>query len=272
MRDTITVMATIGVRPAGRPATHEVVNQPPPLEDRNLFTDHVALVEALEREGGGWAREQAEGVGAAWGGEPLEWGRLANEHPPRLRTHDRFGHRIDEVEFHPPGTSSWRWPPSRAARLPWTSERAGAHVARAAMGLTTGQVEAGHGCPMTMTFAAVPALRAQPELAAEWEPLLTAAGLRRRAAPAAEKGSAKCGMAMTEKQGGSDVRQHDDRHAGGRRRRRRGSTCCAGTSGSARRRCATCSSSWPRPTRASAASPSRGSCPTARATPSACSA
>jgi putative acyl-CoA dehydrogenase len=202
-------MATTGVRPAAAPATHEVVNQPPPLEDRNLFTDHVALVEALEREGGGWAREQAEGVGAAWGGEPIEWGRLANEHPPRLRTHDRFGHRIDEVEFHP----AWHALMALASEqglhsLPWTTDRPGAHVTRAAMGLTTGQVEAGHGCPMTMTFAAVPALRAQPELAAEWEPLLTAPAYDGELRPAAEKGSAKCGMAMTEKQGGSDVRSN----------------------------------------------------------------
>jgi putative acyl-CoA dehydrogenase len=200
-------MATIGVRPAGPPATHEVVNQPPPLEGRNLFTDHVALVEALEREGGGWAREQAEAVGAAWGGDALEWGRLANEHPPRLRTHDRFGHRIDEVEFHP----AWHELMTLASAqglhsLPWTSDRPGAHVARTAMGLTSGQAEAGHGCPMTMTFAAVPALRAQPEIAAEWEPLLTAAGYDGELKPAAEKGNAKCGMAMTEKQGGSDVR------------------------------------------------------------------
>jgi putative acyl-CoA dehydrogenase len=200
-------MATIGVRPGDALATHEVVNQPPPLEGRNLFTDHAALVEALEREGAGWAREQVEAVGAAWGGEPLEWGRLANEHPPKLRTHDRFGHRIDEVEFHPAWHKLLELASAQGLHsLPWTSDRAGAHVARTAMGLTSGQAEAGHGCPMTMTFAAVPALRAQPEIAAEWEPLLTAAGYDGELRPAAEKGNAKCGMAMTEKQGGSDVR------------------------------------------------------------------
>ena len=200
-------MATIGVRPGDALATHEVLNQPSPLEGRNLFTDHVALVEALEREGAGWAREQAEAVGAAWGGEPLEWGRLANEHLPKLRTHDRFGHRIDEVEFHPAWHKLLELASAQGLHsLPWTSDRAGAHVARTAMGLTSGQAEAGHGCPMTMTFAAVPALRAQPEIAAEWEPLLTAAGYDGELRPAAEKGNAKCGMAMTEKQGGSDVR------------------------------------------------------------------
>ena len=103
--------------------------------------------------------------------------------------------------------------------LPWTSTSPNPHVARAAMGLTTGQVEAGHGCPMTMTFAAVPALRATPELAAEWEPLLTAAGYDGELKPISEKTSAKCGMAMTEKQGGSDVRANSTYAEADRRRR-----------------------------------------------------
>src|SRR4051812_16953718 len=82
--------------------THDVTNQPPPLEDYDLFTANVPLVEALVREGAGWARERGSGVGRAWGRrEGREWGRLANETPPRLKTHDRFGNRIDEVEFHP---------------------------------------------------------------------------------------------------------------------------------------------------------------------------
>src|SRR4029453_16244601 len=119
-------MATIGVRPGDALATHEVLNQAPPLEGRNLFTDHVALVEALEREGAGWGREQAEAVGAAWGGEPLEWGRLANEHPPKLRTHDRFGHRIDEVEFHPAWHKLLELASAQGLHsLPWTSDRRG---------------------------------------------------------------------------------------------------------------------------------------------------
>ena len=90
-------------RPSERPApfiTHEVANQVPPLADRNLFEDNVALVEALEREGGGWARERAREVGAAWGGDPIGWGFEANENPPRLKAFDRCGRRIDEVEFH----------------------------------------------------------------------------------------------------------------------------------------------------------------------------
>jgi putative acyl-CoA dehydrogenase len=187
--------------------THEVSNQPPPLEDYDTFSVNVPLVEALEREGAGWARERCAEVGRTWGGEPLkEWGRLANENPPRLRTHDRYGNRIDEVEFHP----AWHQLMALASEhelhsLPWTSDREGAHVARAAMYMSA-QADAGHGCPITMTFAAVPALRATPELAAEWEPLLMARAYDGELRPAAEKGSAKCGMAMTEKQGGSDVR------------------------------------------------------------------
>jgi putative acyl-CoA dehydrogenase len=176
-------------------ATHAVSNQPPPLEGLNLFETNAPLVEALERERAGWALERARAAGAAWGGEPLRWGFEANEHPPRLRTHDRFGNRIDVVEFHP----SWH-ALLRLARehelhaLPWREPRPGAHVARAALYLTAAQAEAGFGCPVTMTFAAVPALRMEPALAAEWEPRLTAIE------------GAFCGMAMTEKQGGSDVR------------------------------------------------------------------
>jgi putative acyl-CoA dehydrogenase len=187
--------------------THAVANQAPPLEGRNLFDDHVALAEALEREGGGWAVSRAREVGAAWGGDPIRWGFEANEHPPRLRAFDRYGHRIDEVEFH----RAWHDLMGLAVThelhsLPWTSSEAGAHVARTALYLTATQAEGGFACPITMTFAAVPALRAQPELAALWEPRLTATTYDPALRPAAEKPGALCGMAMTEKQGGSDVR------------------------------------------------------------------
>jgi len=188
-------------------ATHDVTNQAPPLEGLDLFSTNAPLVEATEREGAAWALDQCAEVGRAWGGEPLEWGRQANEHPPKLRTHDRFGNRIDEVEFHPAWHQLMALSSSQGLHsLPWTTDRAGRHVARVAMSMSSGQVEAGHGCPMTMTFAAVPALRAAPELAAEWEPLLTARDYDGELRPAHEKTSAKCGMAMTEKQGGSDVR------------------------------------------------------------------
>ena len=190
-------------------ATHEVRNQPPPLSGRDLFADNAPLVEALDREAGTteW-RERLHDAGRFWGGEPMTWGALANEHPPVLHTHDRYGHRRDEVEFHP----AWHELMAAGVRdglhaLPWTEDaRPGAHVARAALYQCAVQAEAGFGCPLTMTFAAVPALAAQPEIAAEWVPRLTSRAYDPDLRPADEKPSALCGMAMTEKQGGSDVR------------------------------------------------------------------
>jgi putative acyl-CoA dehydrogenase len=188
-------------------ATREATNQPPPLVGYNLFLEHAALVDALAREGAGWAADQATELGALLGGEPLEWGRLANEHPPRLRTHDRFGNRIDEVEFHPAWHLLMRTSIEHGLHsLSWREPRPGAQVARAGLFFLMAQVEAGHGCPLSMTHAAVPALRARPELAREWEPLLTSLEYDPGLRPARDKGGALCGMAMTEKQGGSDVR------------------------------------------------------------------
>ena len=183
-------------------------NQPPPLAGHDLFASNLPLAEGLEREGAGWAADRCSAFGRSLTHEPLEWGRLANEQPPRLRTHDRFGERVDEVEFHPAWHELMRLSIAHGVHaLSWTDDREGAHVARAALFMLAGQVEAGHGCPLSMTHAAVPALRAAaPELAAEWEPLLTSGdydfGLRH----VAEKRGALCGMAMTERQGGSDVR------------------------------------------------------------------
>ena len=191
-------------------ATHEVLNQAPPMEGRNLFDDHAALQDALEREGGGWARERVRAAGAFWGGEPMRWGVEANEHPPVLHTHDRFGHRRDEVEFHPAWHALMRAGVEHELHaLPWRSDRAGAHVARAAAYVCAMQAEAGFACPITMTFAAVPALRAQSDLADEWVPRLTATSYDPELK--AGKPSALCGMAMTEKQGGSDVRANTTR-------------------------------------------------------------
>jgi putative acyl-CoA dehydrogenase len=188
-------------------ATHEVVNQVPPLENRNLFLDNAPLVEALEREGGGWARDRAVEAGAFWGGEAQEWGRLANENPPVLRTHDRVGNRLDEVEFHP----AWHNLMEAGKRfdlhgLPWNEPQPGAHVARAAIYMSGMQAEAGFCCPITMTFAAVPALRVDPSIAEYWEPLLNSRSYDGSLRPSSLKEGATCGMAMTEKQGGSDVR------------------------------------------------------------------
>ena len=139
-------------------STHAVANQAVPLEGLDLFSTNLPLVEALEREGGGHGRDRCAEVGRAWGGEPLEWGFQANEHPPRLRTHDRFGHRIDEVEFHP----AWHHLMDLASRHELHVARD--HVVRAAAYVTASQAEAGFACPTTMTAAAQPVLeRRAPE-------------------------------------------------------------------------------------------------------------
>jgi putative acyl-CoA dehydrogenase len=197
----------MAVTPLGSRATHAVTNQPPPLEGLNLFVTNRPLVEALEREDCGWGYDEASAAGEFAGGEGIRLGFEANENPPRLKTHDRFGHRVDQVEFHP----SWHRLMEAAVAsgvhaLPWISERPGAHAARVAMSLTGGQVEAGHGCPITMTFAAIPALRAQPDVLAVWEERLLSRRYDPRDVPAEQKTGALCGMGMTEKQGGSDVR------------------------------------------------------------------
>jgi len=190
-------------------ATHEVANQASPLENVNLFDADRVLSEALDREGADWAESRVRAVGTfAGSARAQQWSREANENPPRLRTHDRFGNRIDEVEFHP------AWHELLGAgvsfglhSLPWGEPQPGAHVARAAMFICFGQAEAGVGCPLSMTYSVVPALRAQPELAAEWEPRFTSTSYDgERLRPAPDKAGALAGMAMTEKQGGSDVR------------------------------------------------------------------
>ena len=194
-------------------ATHEVTNQPPPLQDYNLFERDAVLVEAVRREGAAWAEPDLTALGKLAGTpQVLDWGRLANEHPPSLRTHDRYGNRIDEVEFHPAWHSLMRNAIEHGVHaMPWRDPRPGAHVARAAQMILGSEVESGHGCPISMTYAAVPALRAEPELAAEWEPRLTSLDYDPRLVPAGNKAGALCGMAMTEKQGGSDVRANTTR-------------------------------------------------------------
>ncbi|MGV9251868.1 acyl-CoA dehydrogenase family protein [Streptomyces sp. NPDC003697] len=188
-------------------ATHDVTNQAPPLAPYDASED-AALLEGLRREGAGWAEDDVRRVGLLAGSaQAQEWGELANRHEPELRTHDRYGNRVDEVDFHPSWHHLMRVAVAEGlAGAPWADDRPGAHVARTAGGLVWGHTEAGHGCPTSMTYAAVPALRRQPELAAVYEPLLTSRvyepGLR---APA-EKAGLLAGMGMTEKQGGSDVR------------------------------------------------------------------
>ncbi|MEV6498724.1 acyl-CoA dehydrogenase family protein [Streptomyces prunicolor] len=195
------------IPPLPRNATHDVTNQPPPLTPYDTSED-AALLEGLRREGAGWAEEDVRRLGRAAGSaEAQEWGEQANRHEPELRTHDRYGNRIDEVEFHP----SWHRLMGVAvaeglAGAPWADERPGAHVARTARGLVWGHTDAGHGCPTSMTYAAVPALRAQPELAAVYEPLLTSRVYDPVLRVPTEKRGLLAGMGMTEKQGGSDVR------------------------------------------------------------------
>jgi putative acyl-CoA dehydrogenase len=193
-------------------STHDVMNQPPPLRDYNPFDCDRALREGLEREGGGWAADRVRQLGAIAGGEAIEWGVQANAFPPVLRTHDRYGHRIDEVEYHPAYHRLMEVAVGYGLHaLPWREPRAGAHVARAALFFVFGQSEAGHGCPISMTYSAVPALRVEPELAREWEPRLLSTHYDRRLVAAEHKTGALCGMAMTEKQGGSDVRANSTR-------------------------------------------------------------
>ena len=187
--------------------THEVTNQVPPLAGHDVASD-LALLDALDREGAAWAQAEIHQLGLLAGlPETLERARLANEHPPVLRTHDRHGHRIDEVEFHPAWHELMTTAVSRGLHAaPWAQSEPGAHVARAAKLFVWTQAEAGHLCPVSMTYACVPALRHAPQLSAVFEPLLTSRaydpGLR---IPAAKSGLL-AGMAMTEKQGGSDVR------------------------------------------------------------------
>jgi putative acyl-CoA dehydrogenase len=188
--------------------THTVANQAPPLEGIDVYATNLPLVEATRREGAAWVSERASELGKVVGGEPQQlWGRQANENKPVLRTHDRYGNRIDEVEFHPAWHKLMKLGVEHELHaLPWRTEQPAAHAARAALYMTAMQAEAGFACPITMTFAVLPALRAQPELLAEWGPLVTATTYDPRLVPAGEKGSAIAGMAMTEKQGGSDVK------------------------------------------------------------------
>ncbi|WP_030602794.1 acyl-CoA dehydrogenase family protein [Streptomyces fulvoviolaceus] len=189
--------------------THTVTNQPPPLVGYDVFTTDRALTTAVERHLDPTLLDDVRGELAALGraagsAQVQEWGVQANENPPRLRTHDPHGHRIDEVDFHP----SWHRLLGKgvAAGLTTAWIRPGGHVRRAAAFQVWTQVDAGNLCPLSMTHAAVPALRTDPDLAAEWEPRLTSVVYDRELRPAHLKAGALFGMGMTEKQGGSDVR------------------------------------------------------------------
>jgi putative acyl-CoA dehydrogenase len=193
--------------------THEVSNQPPALTGYNLYLSDAALMEAIQREGAAWAEARLSELGRLLGTEEVQrWGFESNENEPVLHTHDRFGNRRDEVEYHPSWHNLMRTSIENGLHsLPWVETRKGANVARAAMMMLTVQNEAGHTCPVSMTFAAIAALRAEPELAAEWEPRIVSPSYDPRFRPAAEKAGVLVGMGMTEKQGGSDVRANTTR-------------------------------------------------------------
>ncbi|MET9868401.1 MULTISPECIES: acyl-CoA dehydrogenase family protein [unclassified Streptomyces] len=190
-------------------STHSVTNQVPPLVGYDVFSADRALAAAVERHLEPDLRPEVLGELSALGrtsgsAQVQEWGAQANDNPPRLRTHDRYGHRLDEVEFHP----AWHRLLGKGVSAGLTAAwgRPAGHLRRAAAFVVWTQVEAGNGCPLSMTHAAVPALRADPDLAAEWEPRLTSMVYDRELRPAHLKAGALFGMGMTEKQGGSDVR------------------------------------------------------------------
>jgi putative acyl-CoA dehydrogenase len=184
--------------------THEVLNQAPPLVPYNVFEADVVLGEAIEREGGGWGVDRLRDTGEVAGSrEALEHSERCERNEPVLRTHDRYGNRIDEVDLDP----SWHWLLRQAIEreihcLPWRDPQPGAHVVRGGLMFLWSQTDSGVMCPVSMTYSVVPALREEPELAEEWEPRLMR--------PSYEDG-ALAGMAMTEKQGGSDVRANTTR-------------------------------------------------------------
>ena len=192
--------------------THRVFNQPPALEDCNLYTLDRPLQHWLRHFGGGWAQARLQAYGALAGGPLMEAGYLANENRPGLRSHDRYGHRIEQVDFHPAyhqllSTAIEHGIPS----LSWTDPGPGAQVVRAGLMYLHNQAEAGSSCPLTMTFASLPVLRRQPELAERWLPKVLAGRYDPRNLPVGDKTGATLGMAMTEKQGGTDVRANTTR-------------------------------------------------------------
>lgn len=188
-------------------ATHEVVNQPAPLTNINLFDSDLTLKEALSREGASWAKEKAHDFGQLMGSEHTSHLAFeANRHLPELKVFDRYGHRIDEVHYHPAYHQLMNIAiENEIHSIAWTCEKGG-HVTHTALEFMFGQIEQGVCCPITMTYAAIPALHHQSEVAMQWEQKILSKKYDHRFIPATEKHGFTLGMAMTEKQGGSDVR------------------------------------------------------------------
>lgn len=195
------------LNPRTQLATHEVTNQPPPFENVSLYASDLAFKDAVAREGAAGHETRLSAFGERAGSaEVIGWGFEANKHAPELKTFDRYGRRIDEVSFHPSYHKLMEFGlGGGVASVAWTSQ-SGGHVAHTAVLYMMAQVEPGVCCPMTMTYAALPALRHQPEVAAEWAPRITGGVYDATSAPASQKRGVTIGMAMTEKQGGSDVR------------------------------------------------------------------
>ncbi|HLT78605.1 MAG TPA: isovaleryl-CoA dehydrogenase [Ferrovibrio sp.] len=191
----------------------EALNQPPALEDYNLFTTDRALMQAAEVNGAGWAKDRLTAYGARLGSaETIEQGRLAHRFPPQLKLFDRFGHRRDEVEFHPAWHNIMRLIIGEGLHsTPWAEPKPGAHVARAAAYVMHAQIEPGSQCPTTMTYGSVPPLKRDETIAKDWLPKIYSRDYDPANKPIGQKTGALIGMGMTEKQGGSDVRSNTTR-------------------------------------------------------------
>ena len=192
--------------------THEVLNQVPPLEGANLYRLDLPLQDWVRRNKGGWAEPRLDAYGQLAGGPLMVAGFLANENKPVFKSHDRYGHRIDLVEFHPAYHELMRTAIAHGIpSLPWTDPQPGSQVARAALMYLHNQAEAGSSCPLTMTYASVPALRLQPGISEQWLPKILSLEYDPRNLPMEQKSGVTIGMAMTEKQGGTDVRANTTR-------------------------------------------------------------
>jgi putative acyl-CoA dehydrogenase len=213
LRQPWKIAAMMPYAPQTHLATHDVTNVPLPFGGVNLYATDSALREAARRHGGDWVDGPLSALGAIVGREEvLQWGDDANRFPPELKTFDRFGRRIDEVKFHPAYHQLMALAMEhRIHSIGWTEKRAGRHAAHAAMLALFTQAEAGTMCPISMTYACIPALRHQPDIAALWEPKILAGTYDAHLRPLAEKKGVTLGMAMTEKQGGSDVRANATR-------------------------------------------------------------
>jgi putative acyl-CoA dehydrogenase len=203
----------VAVAPRIRLETHAVENQPPPFAGRNLYLTDLALREAVQREAGDWLHERASALGALAGSEDvLALGEAANRNKPELVAFDRYGRRLDEVRFHPSYHSLMALAMEhRIHDLPWTVDVPGRHLGHAALVAIFSQAEAGTMCPLDMSYAAVPTLRVQQDVTSPWLDKLIGGRYDRALGPIADKSGITLGMAMTEKQGGSDVRANTTR-------------------------------------------------------------